>query len=113
MSRTLGAQAERVKAGISTVKKCDTFSYVYSPRSGTGYTTVSPQRPGSQVSEPIVIHWGPKDVFVVPSWCEVVHTANDDEDAYLFAFNDRPQMESLGLNRLLLEDGSIGMTGLA
>jgi gentisate 1,2-dioxygenase len=109
VSRTLGAQAERVKAGTSTEKKCETFSYVYSPRSGTGYTTITQQRPGTDLSEPIVIKWGPKDVFAVPSWSEIVHTADEGEDAYLFAFNDRPQMESLGLNRILLKDGEIGM----
>lgn len=110
MSRTLGAQAERVKAGTSTVIKCDTFSYIYSPRLGSGYSTITPQRPGNEKNEATVIHWTPKDVFVVPAWSKVVHTAGAGEDAYLFAFNDRPQMQSLGFNRVLLEDGSFDMT---
>src|SRR6185369_8404196 len=32
--------------------------------------------------------WGPKDVFVVPSWSRARHEA--DEDAVLFSFSDRP-----------------------
>lgn len=113
VSRTIGAQAELVKAGTSTEKKCETFSYVYSPRFGTGYTTITQRRPGTDPSEPVVINWGQKDVFAVPSWSEVVHTADEGEDVYLFAFNDRPQMENLGLNRVLPKDGEIGMAPLA
>jgi gentisate 1,2-dioxygenase len=41
--------------------------------------------------------WGPRDIFVVPSWVEVRHQA--DEDAVLFSFSDRPVQEAVGLWR--------------
>jgi gentisate 1,2-dioxygenase len=44
-----------------------------------------------------VLEWGPKDLFVVPSWKPVVHEAT--EDAVLFSFSDRAVQEKLGLWR--------------
>jgi gentisate 1,2-dioxygenase len=41
--------------------------------------------------------WGPRDVFVVPSWASVSHHAH--EDCVLFSFSDRPAQKSLGLWR--------------
>ena len=38
--------------------------------------------------------WGPKDIFVVPSWAQVKHTT--DEDAVLFSFSDRSAQQKLG-----------------
>ena len=43
------------------------------------------------------IDWGPRDIFVVPSWAPVSHTAHDE--AVLFSFSDRPAQKSLGLWR--------------
>ncbi|MEM8656433.1 MAG: gentisate 1,2-dioxygenase [Pseudomonadota bacterium] len=44
-----------------------------------------------------LVEWGPRDVFVVPSWHEVRHEA--DDDAVLFSYSDRPVQEKLGLFR--------------
>jgi gentisate 1,2-dioxygenase len=44
-----------------------------------------------------VISWGPKDVFVVPSWWNVEHEV--EEEAVVFSFSDRPVQEKLGLWR--------------
>ena len=41
--------------------------------------------------------WGPKDIFVVPSWHW--HTHEVSEDAVLFSFSDRPVQEDLGFWR--------------
>jgi gentisate 1,2-dioxygenase len=41
--------------------------------------------------------WEPRDVFVVPSWCSVVHEAFGD--AVLFSYSDRPAQKALGLWR--------------
>ena len=41
--------------------------------------------------------WGPRDVFVVPSWMTYTHAAS--EDAVLFSFSDRSAQEKLGLFR--------------
>jgi gentisate 1,2-dioxygenase len=43
------------------------------------------------------LHWGPRDVFVTPSWSPVRHFA--DDDAILFSLSDRPAQEALGLWR--------------
>ncbi len=41
--------------------------------------------------------WGPRDIFVAPSWLPVRHET--DEDAVLFSFSDRPVQKALGLWR--------------
>ena len=44
--------------------------------------------------------WGPRDIFVAPSWQPVSHEAL--EDAVLFSFSDRAAQKALGVWR---EDG--------
>jgi len=41
--------------------------------------------------------WGPKDIFVVPSWSTVAHEAH--EDSVLFSMSDRPAQQALNLWR--------------
>ena len=41
--------------------------------------------------------WGPRDVFVAPSWSAVRHHA--ESDAVLFSLSDRPAQQALGLWR--------------
>jgi len=41
--------------------------------------------------------WGPRDIFVVPSWHAVSHRPS--EDAVLFSFSDRPAQKALGIWR--------------
>jgi gentisate 1,2-dioxygenase len=41
--------------------------------------------------------WGPRDIFVGPSWKPVTHEA--DEEAVLFSFSDRPVQEKIGVWR--------------
>ena len=45
----------------------------------------------------MVIEWGPRDVFVVPSWRPVVHEVANE--SVLFSFSDRAVQEKLGLWR--------------
>jgi len=42
-------------------------------------------------------NWSPRDIFVVPSWQTVSHSAN--EDTVLFSYSDRAVQEKLGLWR--------------
>ena len=42
--------------------------------------------------------WGPKDIFVLPSWKPIVHEALDG-DCVLFSFSDRPVQQKLDLFR--------------
>ena len=58
----------------------------------------SPSRgAGARGSATTVLEWGPKDIFVVPSWKPVVHEA--DEESVLFSFSDRPVQEKIGVWR--------------
>ena len=41
--------------------------------------------------------WGPRDTFVIPSWCPRRHET--EEEAVLFSFSDRAVQEALGLWR--------------
>ena len=41
--------------------------------------------------------WGPRDTFVIPSWCPRQHEV--EEEAVLFSFSDRAVQEALGLWR--------------
>ncbi|HUC62931.1 MAG TPA: gentisate 1,2-dioxygenase [Alphaproteobacteria bacterium] len=54
-----------------------------------------------------LLEWGPRDVFVVPSWRAYRHEA--DADSVLFSFSDRPVQEKLGLWRE--QRGNDGQSG--
>jgi len=54
---------------------------------GSGSSTINGQ----------VFSWGPRDIFVVPSWQWVSHKANTD--SVLFSFSDRAVQEKLGFWR--------------
>jgi gentisate 1,2-dioxygenase len=41
--------------------------------------------------------WGPRDIFVVPSWTQVIHQAS--RDAFVFSYSDRVVQEKLDLFR--------------
>ena len=47
--------------------------------------------------------WGPRDVFVVPSWTPLRLDAVGGDDAVLFSFSDRPAQQALGLWREKVE----------
>ena len=44
-----------------------------------------------------VFEWGPKDVFVIPSWMKYAHNAK--KESVLFQISDRPAQEALGIWR--------------
>ena len=43
------------------------------------------------------LEWGPRDIFVAPSWSPIVHEAQ--EEAVLFSFSDRAAQKALGIWR--------------
>ncbi|HTS92282.1 MAG TPA: gentisate 1,2-dioxygenase [Stellaceae bacterium] len=43
------------------------------------------------------VEWGPRDIFVAPSWQRTVHRA--EAETVLFSFSDRPVQDKLGLWR--------------
>ncbi len=85
---TMGTFIQLLPAGFRTEGYRSTDATVYAPIEGKGRTHIGPD---------FTVEWGPRDVFVVPSWHRVRHEA--DEEAVLFSFSDRPIQEALGLFR--------------
>lgn len=84
---TISTFMQMLPKEFKTTPYRSTDGMVYSPVEGTGRTII-----GGQAYE-----WGPKDVFVVPSW--VPHHHEADEDAVLFSFSDRAAQTKLGIWR--------------
>ena len=95
LSRTISAQAERVAAGTTSPKSQETCSFVYHVYEGKGYSTITGKNGKEQR-----VDWQERDTFTVPAWSTITHTSLDDSGStYLFAINDLPMVESLGLLR--------------
>ncbi len=84
---TISTFMQLLPKDFTTTPYRSTDGMVYSPVEGTGRTII-----GGKAYE-----WGPKDVFVVPSWVPHHHEAS--EDAVLFSFSDRSAQTKLGLWR--------------
>lgn len=64
-----------------------TDATVFTIVEGTGRSTISEK----------TYEWGPKDIFVAPSWHWITHEA--DEETVIFSYSDRAAQEKLGLFR--------------
>jgi gentisate 1,2-dioxygenase len=84
---TLGAFMQLLPKGFAGMPYRQTDGAVYSVVEGTGRSRIGDTR----------FTWGPRDIFVVPSWTPVCHDA--DSDAVLFSMSDRPAQQALGLWR--------------
>jgi gentisate 1,2-dioxygenase len=84
---TIGTFVQLLPAGFESAPYRSSDATVFSPVQGSGATTVGET----------VLEWGPRDVFVIPSWAEHRHSAS--ADAVLFSFSDRPVQDKLGLWR--------------
>lgn len=84
---TMGACLQLLPKGFESATYRATDATVFTATEGTGRSTIGDT----------VVEWGPRDIFVVPSWAPVRHRA--DGDAVLFSFSDRPVQEKLGLWR--------------
>jgi gentisate 1,2-dioxygenase len=84
---TIAAFLQWLPSGFESQSHRATDGTVYCVVEGSG---------SSQVGEEN-FEWREHDVFVVPSWCPVRHTAS--RDAVLFSFSDRPAQKSLGIWR--------------
>ena len=85
---TIGAFIQLLPRGFSTAPYRSTDATVFVAMEGGGRT---------RIGRDFVVDWGPRDVFVVPSWKSVVH--DSAEDSVLFSFSDRPVQEALHLFR--------------
>ena len=84
---TMATYMQLLPNGMTTAPYRSTDGMVYSVVEGTGRTIASGEK----------MPWGPRDTFVIPSWCSHHHEA--DSDAVLFSFSDRPIQEKIGLWR--------------
>jgi gentisate 1,2-dioxygenase len=84
---TMGTFIQLLPKGFKTGRYRSTDATVYVAMEGRGRTRVGEQ----------TFDWGPKDIFVAPSWKPVTHMA--DEEAVLFSFSDRPVQEKIGVWR--------------
>ena len=84
---TIAAFMQLLPKGFATAAYRSTDATVFSVVEGAGRSRVGDA----------AFDWGPRDVFVVPSWHSVIHEAI--EDAVLFSFSDRAIQAKLGLWR--------------
>ena len=84
---TIGAFLQLLPRGFAGEAYRATDATVFSVVEGKGRTRV-----GDQTFE-----WGPRDIFVAPSWMPVSIQA--DQESVVFSFSDRPAQQALGLWR--------------
>jgi gentisate 1,2-dioxygenase len=90
---TMATFIQLLPKDFATATYRSTDATVFVPIEGAGRSIIS-----SASGEDIVIEWGKRDVFVVPSWHPVRHEALGG-DAVLFSYSDRPIQEALHLFR--------------
>jgi gentisate 1,2-dioxygenase len=84
---TIGSFIQLLPKGFASAPYRSTDGTVFSVVEGKGRSTVGGQ----------AFDWGPRDIFVAPSWAWTKHEAASD--AVLFSFSDRPVQDALGLWR--------------
>ena len=89
---TMGTFVQLLPKGFATAAYRSTDATVFVPIEGQGRSVISVTG-----GEDMVVTWGKRDVFVVPSWHRVRHEAA--EDSVLFSFSDRPIQQALHLFR--------------
>jgi len=84
---TIGTSMQLLPKGFASKPYRSTDGTVYCVTEGAGTVRVGSEQ----------YRFGPRDIFVVPSWNAASFVA--DEDAVLFSFSDRPVHEALGILR--------------
>jgi gentisate 1,2-dioxygenase len=84
---TIAAFLQWLPKGFDGRPSRSTDATVFCAAEGRGRTRIGDE----------TLAWGPRDIFVAPSWQPVSHVA--DEEAVLFSFSDRPAQKALGLWR--------------
>lgn len=84
---TIATWAQLLPKGFTSRPYRSTDSTVFVVIEGRGQSKVGDQ----------LFDWEPHDIFVVPSWATVVHSAS--EDSALFSYSDRAVQEKLDLLR--------------
>ncbi|KAF9636112.1 putative gentisate -dioxygenase protein [Lasiodiplodia theobromae] len=89
VSRILGGSAERLNSGSTSPSRRETSSAVYHVIEGSGYSEINGE----------MIAWKRGDTFCIPSWYRYQHFASPGETVYLYRFDDKPMLKSLGFYR--------------
>jgi gentisate 1,2-dioxygenase len=89
VSKTLGGAAERLNAGCTSPQIRETASSVYHVVSGNGFSTVDGQK----------MSWKEGDTFCIPAWNSYKHHADQGKSVYLYRFDDKPMLKTLGCYR--------------
>jgi gentisate 1,2-dioxygenase len=84
---TIGAFLQLLPKGFKGTPYRSTDATVFCVAEGHGSSTIGGR----------TFPWGPRDIFVAPSWHPVAHDAQDE--SVLFSFSDRPAQKALGLWR--------------
>lgn len=84
---TIAPFLQLLPEGFKTVPYRSTDATVFVVTEGTGRSSIDGQ----------VFEWGPKDIFVAPSWKWITHEAQGE--AVLFSYSDRVAQQKLGLWR--------------
>jgi gentisate 1,2-dioxygenase len=84
---TIGAFMQLLPAGFRGAAYRQTDATIFVAVEGHGRTRVG----GATFA------WGPRDIFIAPSWAPISHEAQDD--AVLFSLSDRPAQKALGMWR--------------
>lgn len=84
---TIAPFLQLLPEGFKTAPYRSTDATVFVVTEGTGRSMIDGQ----------VFEWGPKDIFVAPSWKWITHEANGE--AVLFSYSDRVAQQKLGLWR--------------
>jgi gentisate 1,2-dioxygenase len=84
---TIATFMQLLPAGFTSTPYRSTDATVFAVVEGNGSSEVDGTR----------LTWGPKDIFVAPSWKWITHTVADD--AVVFSFSDRVAQQKLGLWR--------------
>lgn len=89
ISKTMGAQAERIAGRASSHERRETASSIYHVVAGSGSTTIEGE----------TLDWNVHDTFVVPAWAHFAHTNAGAGNAYLVRYDDVPLLRALDLYR--------------
>ena len=84
---TIAAFLQLLPKGFKSSRYRSTDATVFTAVEGKGRTRVGDT----------VLEWGPRDVFVAPSWKPIVHEV--ESDSVLFSFSDRSVQDKLGIWR--------------
>ncbi len=84
---TISPFLQLLPQGFKTAAYRSTDATVFVATEGSGRSTIGGQE----------FSWGPRDIFVAPSWKWIVHQA--DDEAVLFSYSDRVAQQKLGFWR--------------